>query len=117
MERQAYGQRNGEHGYVHIRAAQVKEVYDIVCKEVVVLKNGQHTYVGYQAHDEEPLSLLPLRILYKYARKVIYDNGGKENEDVNRNEVHVKDATCYQQMKPAELVRQQEEQNSNYREE
>jgi hypothetical protein len=92
-------------------------IYDIGDKEVVILKYGQHAYIGHQTHNKERLSPPPFSILYEDTCYVIYNDSSEENYDVDRDEVHVKDAAGQQQMKPTELVRQQKEQNRNYREE
>jgi hypothetical protein len=117
MERQTDGQRYGEQRNIDVHAPQVKGINYIGDKEVVILKHCQHTYIGHQTHNKESLSSLPFGIFYKDTRYVVNNDGCEQYYNVDRDEVHVKDATCDQQMKPTELMRQQKEQNRNYREE
>jgi hypothetical protein len=117
MERQTDGQRYGEQRYIDVHAPQVKGINYIGDKEVVILKYCQHTYIGHQTHHKKRLSSPALSIFDQDTRYVVNNDCCEQYYNVDRDEVHVKDATGDQQMKPTELMRQQKEQNRNYREE
>ena len=81
-------------GILACTCVQLKSPFILSAKKVVVFKKGQHPYIGGYAHDQEPLSPVPLRLFYQYARHVINDDGGKKDEDVNGHKSHVKQAAC-----------------------
>jgi hypothetical protein len=100
VEGKADGEDNFKEGEDPIPASLEEEVVDVIDKEVIVFEEGQDSDVGYDAHHEVPLSSGAGRIFDQDACKIVDNYSEDEDKDIDRDEVHVKDAACDQQVQP-----------------
>lgn len=77
---------------------------EIAQEEIIILKNGQYTNIGYNTNRQPGLSLWPFGFGDDYRSDIINDNGKRQDEDVQGDKGHIKDTTGGQQKQPAKPV-------------
>jgi hypothetical protein len=91
-----------------------EEAVKITSKEVVILEESQHAYIGGNTHNQEPLSPRARRVLYKYACEVVNNYSAEKYNYEHGYKHHVEVTAGNQQVQPPVLMRQQKVQECNY---
>jgi len=86
----------------------VQEIVDIGDEKITIFEYGEDTDICHEAHDQKGLSPRTYCIFYHDTCYIVYDDRKDEDENINRNKEHVKDATGYEQVQPPEAMGQQE---------
>jgi len=86
----------------------MKQFINILDKEIIVFEKSEYADIGDYAHDEEQFSPSPAGVFNHDACDVIDDNRKNKNQYIDRNEVHVKNATGYEQVEPSEPMGEKE---------
>ena len=97
-------------------AGLVKQVVDIVYEKIVIFEKRQDADIGDDAHDEEPFALFAPGIFDKDAGDIVDDDGKDQDQDIDRDEVHVEYAAGDKQVQPSPFMGQQKIDQGHYRE-
>ena len=84
-----------------------EQCINIPRKEIIIFKYAKNTYISYDTHYQVPFTFTSGGILDGNTSNIINDNGEKQNKYIDRNKIHVENATGNKQVKPPEFMRKQ----------
>jgi hypothetical protein len=119
MERQPDRQGNVQH-FLRVRPPEMLRKGDQVrAAEVQILENEEHQTGGDNTDHQTGFLLrdFVLPFLDENTSGVIYRNGYQEDKNILRDKPHIEEAAGGEQHEPAPFMRQQIEQQRDYREE
>ena len=116
MKGQADRENDLESGDGIVPAEERDKAGEVRAEEVEVLKDEEHAYVRGDASGEEGSPSWPGRPRDQNARCVVDDDGESEDQDVGRDEGHVKGAARHKEKDPPLRVRKKEIERGDDRE-
>jgi hypothetical protein len=118
VERQSDGQDNIEIRNRVCRTCPGENFGNVIVQEVIIFENSQHTNIGYEADVQVLFPSFTGSVFDEYSGNIVDDDGEKKDEDIGRDEKHVKNTTSNQKQCPPELVGQHKVKGcNNYEEE
>ena len=80
--------------------------FEISVSKVIVFKKRKHSYIRNNAQYKVKLLSVFRSYFYENSRNIIDENGEKKNQNVDRNESHIKNTAGRQKQEPSQSVRQ-----------
>jgi hypothetical protein len=100
MKRKTNRQNQGEVFNGIIPMKKPGDLGEVGIKKIEIFEDEKDRAGGNNAQDQVPFSPLPLGLLDQKGSRIIDDNGQGQNQNIDRDEGHVKDATGHQEEEP-----------------
>ncbi len=116
MKRETDRQNQGEGFNGIIPVEKPRNLAEVGIKEIEILKDEKNGAGRNNAEDQLPFSFFPLGLLDQKGSRIIDGNGQGQNQNIDRDKGHVKDATGRQEEKPTVGMRDQKIEDRHRRE-